>query len=378
MAERTRPVIALVTDAIGPYHRGGKEQRYRELAARLALRAEVHVYTMKWWPGPRTRREAGVTYHAIAPLRPLYSGNRRSIRQAVMFAVCCLRLLTARFDVIEADHMPYMQLFPLRVVATLRRKRLVVTWHECWGPDYWRSYMGAPGRIGWLLESIAMRLPDAIIAASAQTAERLREFTGGRVEVVVAPNGIDLQQVGRAPATADEADVIAVGRLLPHKRIDLLLEALAILDEEDQPVTARIVGAGPQGPALRAQAAALGLADFVDFRDDVGDQAALYGLIKASRVAVFPSEREGFGIAVLEALACGVPVITTSAPDNHARHLLAGSPHAGIVCEPSAPGVADAIRLLLARRTGSARPDGEWLSQYDWESVTDSVARALA
>jgi hypothetical protein len=90
-----------------------------------------------------------------------------------LFAACCLRLLFARFDVIEADHMPYLQLFPLRIVASLRRKRLVVTWHECWGPDYWRSYLGHPGRVGWLIESAAMRLPDSIIAASPQTAARL-------------------------------------------------------------------------------------------------------------------------------------------------------------------------------------------------------------
>ncbi len=118
MAERRRR-IALVTDAIAPYHRGGKEQRYRELVARLAHDADVHVYTMKWWDGPRVRREGAVTYHAISPRLPLYSGSRRSIRQAVVFALCCLRLLFARFDVLEADHMPYIQL----VHAEARHRR---------------------------------------------------------------------------------------------------------------------------------------------------------------------------------------------------------------------------------------------------------------
>ena len=39
----------------------------------------------------------------------------------------------------------------LRAVATLRRKRLIVTWHEVWGPEYWRDYLGALGRVGWWL-----------------------------------------------------------------------------------------------------------------------------------------------------------------------------------------------------------------------------------
>jgi glycosyltransferase involved in cell wall biosynthesis len=379
-------MIALVTDAIGPYHRGGKEQRYVELARRLSARADVHVYTMKWWPGPPTRRHGAVTYHAIAPRLPLYSGPRRSIVQAMVFAACCLRLLFARFDVIEADHMPYIQLLPLKLVAALRRRRLVVTWHECWGPDYWRSYLGQPGRVGWLCESISMRLPDAIIAASPQTASRLREFTGDRVPIHVAPNGIDLEAIGRAEPSVQDADVVAVGRLLPHKRIDLLLDALAILRDAGRPATARVIGSGPQRGALQATADRLGLADFVDFRQDIETASDLYGAVKAARAAVFPSEREGFGIAVLEALACGVPVITTSAPDNLAQHLVARSSAGGTVCEPTAAGLAAAIDEVLESAPAPAErgPDRlpscerEWLREYDWDAITDTVAAALS
>jgi glycosyltransferase involved in cell wall biosynthesis len=378
MAE-PRQRIALITDAIGPYHAGGKELRYLELARRLAERADVHVYTMNWWRGERTRQDEGVTYHAIAPLMPLYSGPRRSIRQAIVFAVCCLRMLFERFDVIEADHMPYMQLLSLKLVTLLRRKRLVVTWHECWGPDYWRSYLGQPGRVGWLVERLSMHLPDMIIAASPQTEARLREFTAGRVKTVTAPNGIDLAVIDGAEAATDPSDIAVVGRLLPHKRVDLLIEAVAILREEGRPVTARIVGNGPQLESLERQVSALGLDDFVDFRQDINNQRHLYGVLKATRVAVFPSEREGFGIAVLEALACGVPVITTSAPDNLARHLVTRSEGGGVVCEPNAPALADAIAAVLDQSAPGVRePDDRWLAEYDWGSITDSVAAALA
>jgi hypothetical protein len=61
----------------------------------------------------------------------------------------------------------------------------------------------------------------------------------------------------------------------------------------------------------------------------------------------------GFGIAVLEALACGVPVVTTSAPDNLARHLVARSVH-GTICDSSAPAIAAAIKVLLAAGSGSS------------------------
>ncbi len=373
-----RPRLALVTDAIGPYHRGGKEQRYQQLAPRLAARADVHVYTMHWWDGPKVRRDGDVTYHAISPLMPLYSGARRSILQAIVFALSCLRLLTQPFEVIEADHMPYLQLFTLKLVVLIRRRRLVVTWHECWGPDYWHAYLGRPGRIGCLLETMAMRLPDTIIAASRETGERLRALTRGRIPVVVAPNGLDLEAIRAAEPSPRSADVVIVGRLLAHKRVDRLLEALSILKCAGRDVTAAVVGTGPELQALRRLAKQLDVEKLVEFHQGVETQDQLYALIKAARAAVFPSEREGFGIAVLEALACGVPVITSSAPDNLAQHLVQKSGGAGVVCEPDANSFADAIASALDRPAAFGGGDDLWLRQYDWESISQEVAVALA
>ena len=66
----------------------------------------------------------------------------------------------------------------------------------------------------------------------AATATRLRDVTRSRVEVVVAPNGINLDLIGEVEADAARVDVVVVGRLLPHKRVDLLLEALATRSDE--------------------------------------------------------------------------------------------------------------------------------------------------
>jgi glycosyltransferase involved in cell wall biosynthesis len=372
-----RPLVALVTDAIFPYHRGGKEIRYHEVARRLAEHADVRVYTMNWWGGARVRREGGVTFEAISPLLPLYSGDRRSVRQALVFALACLRLLFRRLDVIEADHMPYIQLFPLRLVASLRRKRLIVTWHETWGPGYWREYLGRAGFVGWWFERLAMRLPDAIIAASAETAERLHEWLGERVPITVAPNGVDLDQIDRAAASERGTDIVVVGRLLGHKRFDLLIDAVALLHADGVPVTCRIIGDGPEREALHEQADALHVGDVVEFRHDVHGQDELYSLLKSGRVFVFPSEREGFGIAVLEALACGLPVVTTSAPDNLARHLVNSSLR-GVVCESSAPAIAAAtVRLLGPHELTSGEPFQEWLREFHWGSVTNRIARVV-
>jgi glycosyltransferase involved in cell wall biosynthesis len=381
MSAPRRPALAMVSDAIYPYNPGGKELRYHELTRRLADRADVHVYTMRWWTGPRTRTEGPVAFHAISPLLPLYSGTRRSLREAAVFAVACLRLATKRFDVLEADHIPYLQILALRLVATVRRKRFVVTWHEVWGPQAWREYLGRPlGTAAWFTEWLAMRLPDHIIAASEQTAQRLRAVLGDRAAITVAPNGIDLDTVvSVAPDTAP-TDLVVVGRLLSHKRVDMLLEAVALLHADGHPVTCRVIGDGPERDGLHRRARALGIDHAVDFRHDVPEQKDVYALLKSARAFVSPTAREGFGIAVLEALACGLPVVTTSDPDNLAQHLAARSGR-GIVCEPSAAAVAAAVRTVLARPAGDpgddARIEGSWLADYTWDTITDLVAGAL-
>jgi glycosyltransferase involved in cell wall biosynthesis len=374
-----RPVVALVIDAIYPYSLGGRELRCHELVRRLADQADIHVYTMNWWNGPRTLRAENVTFHAISKLIPMYRKNRRSIWQALRFAIGCTRLLWCKFDVLEADHIPYFQVLVLRLIATAKRKRFVVTWHEVWGYSYWRSYLGWLGPFASFVEWLAMRLPDHIVAASAQTAERLQAAVGSRTPVSIAPNGIDLEAIGSACADVARTDLVVVGRLMAHKRVGLLLEAIALLHEQGLRVTCRVIGDGPDRSHLHHQAEQLGISTAVEFRHDLREQKEVYSLVKSARAFVAPSDREGFGIAVLEALACGVPVVTTSAPNNLAQHLVARSSR-GTICEPSAPALAAAIRAALSiseSPTTAANGQDPWLSEYGWESVTPAVVEAL-
>jgi glycosyltransferase involved in cell wall biosynthesis len=234
--------------------------------------------------------------------------------------------------------------------------------------------------MAWFVEWLSMRVPDHLIAASDQTAERLRAILGNRASISVVPNGIDLDGIRNSYPDAAKVDLVAVGRLLPHKNIGTLLDTVALLHASGMLVTCRIIGDGPLREELHAQAQRLGIEAAVDFRHDVWEQKDVYGLIKAARVAVFPTTREGFGIAVLEAIACGLPVVTTSAPDNLAQYLVVRS-SSGVVCAPTAAAIADALRPLLAQQDGwsTAVPavQDTWLADHGWDAAADRVADIL-
>jgi glycosyltransferase involved in cell wall biosynthesis len=330
---------------------------------------------MHWWDGPAVYTEDRITYHAISTLVPMYAKNRRSTLQALRFGLACIRLLRCHFDVLDADHIPYFQIFVLRIVATLKRKPLIVTWHEVWSRSYWRAYLGWIGWVAWLIEWFAMRLPDHIIAASPQTAQRLRDAIGQRASITTIPNGTDLDLIADALPAPETSDLIAVGRLMDHKCIDTLLDVIATLHARGTHVTCRVIGDGPERIALQERASSLGISHSVEFLYDVGEQKEIYSLIKASKLFISLSTREGFGMAVLEAIACGVRVLTTSAPDNLAQHLVERYSR-GVVCEPSVNSITSAVENVLTaidQDPNDHYPTDSWVTDYDWGVMTDRL-----
>ena len=361
--------IALVSDAVYPYSKGGKETRLYQLSTRLATAGhDVHIYTMHWWDGAETtRRENGVTLHAICRRHALYAGGRRSIRQGLLFGLACWKLISERFDVLDVDQIPFFPLFPLRIISWLKRRPLIATWHEVWGRLYWQEYLGRAGWIAYAIERCSIHLPSRLITVSSLTTARAGSMMRHTNRIAHIANGIDFNHISRIKPAKAGADIIYVGRLIEHKHVDVLLEALAIIARHSPNIACLIVGDGPERASLEAQAERLGIANNVAFVGFIPDHDDVLASIKSSRVFVLPSTREGFGISLLEAYACGRPAVTINHPDNAARELI--SPETGRLAELSATSLAQQLADLLTKPLDS-HAITSIARRHDWSEAT--------
>ncbi|MEV8054789.1 MULTISPECIES: glycosyltransferase [Streptomyces] len=190
------------------------------------------------------------------------------------------------------------------------------------------------------------RLGAATVAVSSTVAGRLRDWGVPAERIRLVPNGIDADRfrfdpdrrlaVRAALGIPEGAFVVGgVGRLVPGKRFDVAVRAVAALPG----VWLLLAGDGPQAPALRALAARLGAADRIRLLGECGAEGGgpvpgVPALLSAVDTFVSTSREESFGLAAVEALAAGLPVLHDACPaidDLSAAHApgatrIAGSP----------------------------------------------------
>ena len=340
--------IAFVYDALYPYVRGGAERRYFELGKRLSARHEVHYISWRHWSGPDPAFEQGMHLHSAGAPRALYGADgKRTLNEAVSFSTRLLPvLLRHRFDVIDCSATPYLPLYSTWLASRISGTRLIATWHEFWG-EHWDDYLPhrrSVARAARGLEGGARRLGDLVVAVSPFTAGRMG-LAADDPRLRIVGNGLPLEAIADAANGADAFDVLYVGRLIDEKRVDLLLDAIALLRASLPALRCAIVGDGPERIALERQAARLDLGNQVAFLGHV-DDAAAFGLMKAAKVFVQPSMREGFGMTVAEAQACGaVPVVVRS--DASAAPDLVRDGVDGVVVDATPSAIAEAVLTLL-------------------------------
>ncbi len=353
--------IAMLSDTIYPYNKGGKETRSYQLVSELAKRGhDVHFYTMKFWEGDKILVKDGVTYHGICKEYPMYHGERRSIKQGLIFGLASFKLLFEKFDILDADHMVYFHIFPARLASWLHGKKLIVTWHEVWGKAYWKKYLGWKGIFGYFLEKISSMLADKIIAISENTKKDLiKTLKVPSSKIFLIDNGLYISQIESIPKSKETSNIIFAGRLISHKNVDILIKAMQEIEGK-----LIIIGDGPERKNLEELSKNLGLKNII-FKGFIDKHEEVLSLMKSSKVFVLPSTREGFGISIIEANACGLPAITIDTATNAGRNLIQENKN-GYLCKLEPSSLSQSIKLALNQKDWDTKP---YIYKYDWTNI---------
>ena len=250
------------------------------------------------------------------------------------------RALAANLDSQRPDVMVCHQAWPLALFGPVARRRSLslVLWMHMAAGRHWLD------RLAWRVR------PATVVCNSRFTASTL-PASNARVDVVYAPvaAGADRPAADR-PSSAERVVIIQVSRMEPLKGHGVLLEALARL--RDRPEwTCRFAG-GAQRPheaqymaSLRSRAAALGIADRVEF---LGERSDVPRLLEDSHIYCQPNvEPEAFGLSLIEAMASGLPIVTSAL--GGAKEIVDET--CGVLVAPRDPGaLALALSALIGDR----------------------------
>jgi len=368
--------ITLVYDAIYPYIKGGGEKRFYEIGKRLTKEGhQVHLYGMKFWEGTNVIKQNEMYLHGICKTKKLYTKEgRRSILQAIYFGFHSMKLIKEDFDVIDCCGFPYFSLFSCKLISLIKRKKLFSTWHEVWGKNYWYEYIGWKGYLGYIIEKLAVLMPDKIISVSKHTTHKLKSELNSKKPIYTVPNGIEFDLITKIKPAKEKSDVIFVGRLISSKNIDVLIKSIKLIKKKNPEIKSLIIGDGPEKKKLEALTQKLNLEKNVKFLGILENHDDVYALMKSSKVFVLPSTREGFGIVVIEANACGIPVITINHKDNAARDLIEEGKN-GFVCQLNEEEIAKRIIRILINSSGlnMKKVCMDLAKKYDWDKIVDEI-----
>lgn len=340
---------------------GGSERYVERIAVGLAASGHsVTMFCARPAGGPRDEMIDGVRY--------LRRGGRLSVYLWALIAVLRLR---PDLVIDVQNGMPFL-------TALVARCPVVVLLHHLHKLQ-WRSWFGPVlGRVGWWLESwVAPRVYRncRYVTVSEHTRSELALLGIDPERVAVVPNGLD-----PAPHVTSGRDprplLVAVSRLVPHKRIEHAVETVARLHRRWPDLRLEIIGRGPSAEPLAAYAAALGVADRVTIHGWVDEQEK-HEILARSWVHLCPSVKEGWGIVVMEAGAHGVPTVAYHAAGGVGESVLNGK--TGLLADDLDEFVTAVESLLKCglMRTGLGEASREYVAGFEWEHSVRSFDRVV-
>lgn len=342
---------------------GGLERVQTEIASGLAKSGfQIELVTREIGVGPDNLHEQGLTIQALG------GGKLRFLYRLSLW----IRKKNANVIFTSAND--------IGVFLLLFRKALVP-----FGKVVWCQHSSLSGplaissgfrKLKLLVEIFMMRLminkSDAIVAVSNAVASDMRRVLGGKLNIQVIYNPVitvdfneKVHQVVQWPWDDCALPVIVfVGRLAKIKRIDLLIQAFSVCSQA-MPARLLIIGDGPEACGAARLAESLSLGESCKF---IGYQANPLPWIRGSDLLVLCSDSEGFGLVLVEAMACGTQVLATDCPDGPAE-LLANGKYGRLVATGDIDALASAMEESLRNPLVSEDALKARAAEFDGESA---------
>lgn len=324
----TARTICLFTGTLAAF--AGAERASATLANALAARGHrVHVLSL-WGHTPVFPLAPGVTHHALFAARLAFKRHYLSIVRRVR------RYVREHGIEVMIDVDPMLALFTVPATLGLPLRRIA------WEHSTYASDLGRRAR-RWARALAARRYDAVVVLTDADRSAWQTYHPDARAHFVTVANPLGIPMPGAPPVHGDERCILAVGRLIPDKGFDRLIDAWTRIAADAPGWQVQIVGDGELRDDLLAKARDAGVGDTVRLLPAVSDIAQHYA--RAS-IYCLPSRRESFGLVLLEAKAYALPVVAFAA-DAGPRALLHDGVDSFVVDDGDIPALADALRRLI-------------------------------
>lgn len=288
---------------------GGVEARTLFVTKNLAIRHKVTVIAARTRGTPYKERLFGFDIYRIGPVRDYTASvghlisRIRFIKDAIKFA--------KTLDIEIVDGGNYIAHFIARKIADYKRIPVVAWYPDVWLNEWIRN-AGMYGIFGEILERYNLsRAFDAYIAISKETTKKLKKYARSKVFTIYC--GADPQEFKVKISKFKDPTILCVSRLTKYKNIKTLIFAFAHLSTKIKDAKLIIVGDSPQKRNLLSLSNNLNISQKVQFLNNLPRQR-LIELYQSSHIFSLPSIVEGFGIATIEAAACGLPYVNSDTP----------------------------------------------------------------
>ena len=364
--------IAIFTELFWPYILGGGENRYYEIAKRLARKHEVHVYTMKLKGTKNYEIHENIHIHRLGIFKhPL---DKRSLKPLVFYFLHSLIKPLPNVDIIDCNtYFPCISGF---IRSKIRKKPIVATIHDVyrgmWGFALGNKFLNP---VGNFIELLVCKLPyNKIITVSSSTKNLLmKTFSISNKMIEIIPNGIGIKTIDKIKAKKKKNQICYVGRLNPHKHIEDLIEVVEKLKSKIPDIKCKIVGGGVLRNKLERDIRRRGLSKQIEFCGFMKDYKNVIKIMKESEVFILPSTREGFGIVMIEAMRCmAVPV----AYKLDAYKDFCNNKNSVLVKERDVNELYKKVEVLLINpkvRNDYAKNGFRTSAKFDWDRITKSI-----